>query len=343
MTDLMSLSSVNHTLEACELGVKLTEKALQYLAPKKNFWSALRHCTTHEQALNDVKSFISGLSGDAVIQLNTVNDEQGISPEDKQRCDYANKMLNGIGLANVLSVSEFVELDRTNTNFQKALNYCLRDLNAKQDVVSYIATIQNPVQIETKQQPQQQPKAPVADVNEVPMTHRADFNDHHIDESQANAPQERNDNFDSHHVYGKSFALCFSTDKTRQELDTIAVDGAKAIGSRKYDWKTKLRLQITRGDLPTVACVFFNLLNSCELTGYGADQTKRFSIKNQGKSLFVNMSAKGFNQIAVPISAEDAFELRSMFLQQLLAKRPSIGVSGVMINLKLHAEMLQNK
>ncbi len=53
------------------------------------------------------------------------------------------------------------------------------------------------------------------------------------------------------------------------------------------------------------------------------------------------MSAKDYNQIAVPISASDIFEIRGLILAQLMKNRPEIGVEGVLANLKCHAAILK--
>ncbi|MAM28783.1 MAG: hypothetical protein CMC13_07150, partial [Flavobacteriaceae bacterium] len=119
------------------------------------------------------------------------------------------------------------------------------------------------------------------------------------------------------------------------------VDGAMSVATRQYNWNQKLRIQITRSDLPSVAAVMFGLLPKVELSNYGADNTKRLLIANQGKNYFLNMSAKDHHQIAVPISAGDVFEIRALFLAQLMKNRPEIGVEGVLTNLKCHAAMLK--
>lgn len=154
-------------------------------------------------------------------------------------------------------------------------------------------------------------------------------------------PNDGKREFIGHHVYGNKAALYFGCDDTRAGSETIAVDGAMSVAPRKFDWSKKLRIQITRADLPTVAAVFFGLLPKVELSNYGADNTKRLSVENQGKNYFLNMTAKGYSQIAVPISASDVFEIRSLFLRQLLANRPEIGVEGILANLKCHAAMLK--
>jgi hypothetical protein len=85
----------------------------------------------------------------------------------------------------------------------------------------------------------------------------------------------------------------------------------------------------------------FGLLPKVELSNYGADNTKRLLIANQGKNYFLNMSAKDYNQIAVPITASDVYEIRGLFLAQLMKNRPEIGVEGILANLKCHAAMLK--
>lgn len=292
---------------------------------------------------------------------------------------YTNQILQGAGIQLRVRDKGLAKLTKTSL-FAKALEFCQRNAKARDDILNLLAHYKDdpslvyveqnngqsphldqppatqsmdnppPRRQATKPAPQQNTQAnpparpaqpaqndvPAADHPNAPSqaapTHNAGGDSH---------PEDGKREFIGHHVYGSKAALYFGCDDTRAGSETIAVDGAMSAGTRKYDWSKKLRIQITRSDLPTVAAVFFGLLPKVELSNYGADNTKRLSVENQGKSYFLNMTAKDYNQIAVPISASDVFEIRSLFLRQLLANRPEIGVEGILANLKCHAAMLK--
>jgi len=256
-----------------------------------------------------------------------------------------------------------LELLQKTQGFKHALEFCLNNATAKQDVLKFLSPhtkntdlvvlVQNRNQImpdltharpaqtsttRTIQNNQSHAQQPAATNQQPAVNQERSHNNNALVEHHASEQQR---NFDGHHVYGRNFALYFAVDATKGEDATIAIDGAKAISEKKYNWPDKLRMQITRSDLPTVAAVFFGLLPECELKHYGADHSKRLVVKNQGGNFFVNMSAKDKPQIAVPVGASDVFEIRALFLQQLLANRPAIGIEGMLANLKLHAHMLK--
>ncbi|MEC9412589.1 MAG: hypothetical protein VX829_07920 [Pseudomonadota bacterium] len=246
--------------------------------------------------------------------------------------------------------------------FAKALAHCTSNPKARDDLITILAHYkEQPGLVFVINESQHQDLVDSApsqnNLDQRPMNHfRPQYSDQQMDsedKADNNHPTHNNTNdeqsqkqtapveFVGHHVYGSKAALYFAYDKTRDEDDTIAIDGAVSVAPRKYDWNKKLRIQITRSDLPNVAAVMFGLLKKVELSNYGADNTKRLMIENQGKNYFLNMSAKDYNQIAVPISASDIFEIRGLILAQLMKNRPEIGVEGVLANLKCHAAILK--
>ncbi len=123
------------------------------------------------------------------------------------------------------------------------------------------------------------------------------------------------------HAYGTKAALTFETDESRAGMPTIFIDAAASVGERKYDWSNKLRLQLTRQELPVVAAVFLGILPKCEFKNHGEGKDKGFSIENQGKAFFIRVFAKGKN-FPVPVDPIDAFYIASLVLHQLRAAMP---------------------
>jgi hypothetical protein len=264
--------------------------------------------------------------------------------------DNANDQLAAAGIRLRLSLDGLASLNK-NELFHKAMNACVRSQRARQDVLSFLDHLrnQNNGLVYNVQQDQNQP--PSAPVSNAPTQQQAPApapqqqpQQSHPDEPPASAPdttQTEDRVFINHHVYGGKAALDFKISETRRDSDpTIAIDGAPALARNKYDWSKKTTIQITLNDLPSVAAVFFGLLKEVELRHYGANNDKSLKLQHQGDKVFINMFAKDF-AVQVPVFAGDAFQVRNLFLRQLLAKHPEVGVEGILANLKCHASMLR--
>lgn len=138
---------------------------------------------------------------------------------------------------------------------------------------------------------------------------------------------------ESFHVYGGKAALCFTADTTRRGDHTIALDGASLLAPKTYDWKNKIRIQLTRGELPVVAAVLLGFKQECEFKNHGPSNDKGFSLKRQdGGKIFASVFAAGQPVKAVPVFAPDLMWVAALVLQQVQKNCPGIDSSGV-INL----------
>lgn len=124
------------------------------------------------------------------------------------------------------------------------------------------------------------------------------------------------------HVYGSKAALCFEADETRGAVPTVALDAASATGPKQYDWAHKIRLQLTRNELPVTLCVLVGYLPKAEFKNHGPANDKGFSIEHQGDKLFVRVWARDQGVKAVPMSRDDAFYVVGLFLRQLCLAAP---------------------
>jgi len=142
--------------------------------------------------------------------------------------------------------------------------------------------------------------------------------------------------FISHHVYGGKAALCWDVDKTKNGDDTIRLEAAKAIGERKYDWSSKISIQLTRDELPCVAAVFLGILPETDGRnhGVGDQQGKGFEIQHQGNKLFVKVFAPQKPPCAVPVSPEDAFTVASLLVRQIRKGKPWLSGNDIMTMLR---------
>lgn len=132
------------------------------------------------------------------------------------------------------------------------------------------------------------------------------------------------------HVYGGKAALCFEEDTTRGGVQTIALDAAAAVGPKTYDWKKKVRIQMTRAELPVVAAVLLGKRQSCEFKAHGEDKSKGFSMERQaGGKVFVKVFEKEKGVKAVPIEAPDVFYVASIFLLQIRRSAPWLDATSI--------------
>lgn len=137
--------------------------------------------------------------------------------------------------------------------------------------------------------------------------------------SQQIRPEDRA----SFHVYGGKAALCFEADETKQGVPTIALDAASSTGPRAYDWNGKIRLQLTRAELPVVAAVLLGVMTKCEFKNHGQDNSKGFSIERQeGGKVFIKVMAKDQGVKAVPVGPADVFYIASLVMRQLRKANP---------------------
>lgn len=133
------------------------------------------------------------------------------------------------------------------------------------------------------------------------------------------------------HVYGGKAALCFEADKTKAGFDTVALDAAASSGPRQYNWGNKVRIQLTRGELPVVAAVLIGALPSCEFKSHGPNKDKGFSIERQaGGKVFIKVMAANEGVKAVPVMASDIFYVTSLFLRQIQKSHPWLDGPSVM-------------
>ena len=144
--------------------------------------------------------------------------------------------------------------------------------------------------------------------------------------------------YPSIHVYGGKGALSFEVDETRKGVPTVCVDAASSQGPRKFDWRNKIRLQLTRDELPIVAAVFLGFQPCCEFSNHGENNSKGFTLERQHnrgqKSLFMRVFEKDKGMKAVPIPMAEAFLIQSMLLHQLCVTHPHLDGTMLMTMLR---------
>lgn len=151
---------------------------------------------------------------------------------------------------------------------------------------------------------------------------------------QSNASDDRK--YHSIHVYGGKAALCWEADTTRGDDPTVRLEAAAAIGERKYDWKDKVTIQLTRSELPYAAAVFLGLLPETQGKNHGiGDQAgKAFVLQHQGSKVFCKVMAPNKGVRAVPIEPADAFEVGALLVCQIRRSKPWLSGQDVVTMLK---------
>ena len=141
-------------------------------------------------------------------------------------------------------------------------------------------------------------------------------------------------------VYGGKAALCIDPDETRQGEPTLRIEAARATAPRKYDWRQKLSLQLTREELPVIAATVLGFLTHCEYKNHGPNQDKGLEIVHQGTHLYARLFQKDRGVVAVPVTAADSYALGALCLRQLRKTAPWLSDQGVMTLLKLTVQRM---
>ena len=105
--------------------------------------------------------------------------------------------------------------------------------------------------------------------------------------------------------------------------------------NHQFDWQNKVRIQLTRQELPIVAAVVLGYRSACEFKNHGAGNDKGFSMERQGGGrVFVRVFARDQGVKAVPIETADEFYVAGLFLRQLGKVMPWLDGTGSMMTLR---------
>lgn len=129
--------------------------------------------------------------------------------------------------------------------------------------------------------------------------------------------------FDSQHVYGSGYALCFNTGNWNGNHG-VMVDAATALGPKDYDWKNAIHVWLDAREVAACLSVFRKRRPSVEFNAHGAQNDKSFALAFQGAHYYAKVSAKNKGVRAVKILPTDATAVSVLFLRQLGRAYPDI-------------------
>lgn len=127
----------------------------------------------------------------------------------------------------------------------------------------------------------------------------------------------------SWHIYGSKAALCFEVDSTRNGFPTISIDAAINVGSRRFDWGNKTRIQLTHDELPNVLAVLIGVQTRFECKSHGAAKNKSVILERQAQgNVFVKVFEGNTPVKAVPCSPASVFHITALFIKQMRLAYP---------------------
>ena len=145
--------------------------------------------------------------------------------------------------------------------------------------------------------------------------------------------------FENTHIYGGKGAICLTADTIRKtNKPTIRIEGANANGDRNYDWRNKIAIQLSIGEMVLLYGVLMGYLQKLEVSGHGDANEKGFVIEDQGKNYFISMFCKGRAPCAVPAKAKDIHVALGLIWDQIKANNPTQSDETMQMHIKRTCE-----
>ena len=120
-------------------------------------------------------------------------------------------------------------------------------------------------------------------------------------------------------IYAASAALTIETQKNAAETyATLGIEAARRIkGSKTYDWSTKLMIQVTERELPTLLAVLLGYQTCCQFKYHGVDKNKSYTLQSLRLGRLFTLSSAEHGKISVPVNPTDSFSLSCLAMNQL--------------------------
>lgn len=147
------------------------------------------------------------------------------------------------------------------------------------------------------------------------------------------ADQKRFKEKESIKIFGQKAALTIEEDITQGGFHTIAIDAASMTAPKQYDWTNKIRIQVTRNELPALLSVFLGIISAVEYKNHGPENNKGFAFEDQGDKIFGKVFSKEGVR-ALPITPEDSYFMSMIMARQLAKNYPVTSLSEIMAMLR---------
>lgn len=136
----------------------------------------------------------------------------------------------------------------------------------------------------------------------------------------------------SQHAYGSKFALCFcagvAADKKSKVLN---IDGAPAVGIRKYDWTRKIPIQLDMEEMYRLLAVLQLKSEFARFANHGPNRDKQFTIRVQPEDgvFFATLTQHGKSNMSVQIPMTTAMSISVIILRQITEAFPHLNHSSI--------------
>lgn len=124
-------------------------------------------------------------------------------------------------------------------------------------------------------------------------------------------------------LYSKGAAMTIELDPLKPDKDrggliypgrdtwTLRIELARAqpsSGGRRYDWASKISLQLTPSELPRFVSTVMGWSTSCEFKNHGTARNKSLHVENQEARIYFDMR-EGQDGVAMPVSDLERYSL----------------------------------
>lgn len=137
--------------------------------------------------------------------------------------------------------------------------------------------------------------------------------------------------YQSTHVYGASYALCFNL-ATRDGQPGVMIDAANRTNDI-INWQDAIHFWLVPSEIAACIAVFRRWRPGISFEGHGKRKDKAFSLEAQNSHFFAKVlckSAKPNPVRAVPIGAIDAIPVAMLFMQSLKQCYPEIPMEEIL-------------
>lgn len=318
MTNTIEFKSLKEVTQAvASVGLSITPEVLAALQRncKEPFLQHLSCCVAKEDPEGKHKKYLETIV--KCLDSQTLSHLQDIVP-DATVDDVAVAAKNGpVRLMSVLSIA----LEPSNERYGEAIAW-LKDIAGCSKAPSQTV----------------QPKPQVAPAPSPPPPSAARASEPPVAPHTGADPSTQT--FQSHHVYGSNFALCFNATNWKGEYG-VMVDAATANGPKSYDWKNAIHVWLDPVEVAAVVAVFRRWRKSVEFSAHGNQNDKSFAIEYQSPHFFAKVSAKvdAGKTRAVRIQPTDATAVSILFLRQLGEAYKGIPLTEILATVRATHQM----